>query len=244
MPTKFIDRPSVAAALVVGASLLVTGIVFSWAFYSARQSDDTISVTGSAKTDIKADQAKWTVEVYRQAAQEGLSGAYTLVAKDADAVQAYFKAEGITDEQIAETTATADQDWNSGQNGAPTRYRVHQEITVTTGDVDKVQALAGNAQTLIARGYFVNPRQPEYYVSNLPDLRVSLLGQAIADAKARAQEIAKSGSSSVGKLKSASSGVVQVLAPNSTNVEDYGSYDTSTIEKEVSVTARATFVVH
>jgi hypothetical protein len=69
------------------------------------------------------------------------------------------------------------------------------------------------------------------------------LGEAITDAKARAEEIAKSGGAKVGKLMSASSGVVQVLAPNSTNVEDYGSYDTSTIQKEVSVTARASFGV-
>jgi hypothetical protein len=34
-----------------------------------------------------------------------------------------------------------------------------------------------------------------------------------------------------------------LLLANSTSVEDYGSYDTSTIEKEVSVTARATFYV-
>ena len=58
MPQRFIDRPSVAAALVVGLSLLVTGIIFSWAFYSARQGEDTISVTGSAKQEVKADQAK------------------------------------------------------------------------------------------------------------------------------------------------------------------------------------------
>lgn len=243
MPTRFIDRPSVAAALVVGLSLVATGIIFSWAFYSARQGEDTISVTGSAKQEIKADQAKWTIEVYSQAFQDALPGAYTQVSKDAEAVKAYFKSQGITDEQITTNTATADQDWNSSNNGGPTRYRVHEEITVASPDVDKVQALAQNAQTLIARGYSVNPHQPEYYVSTLPDLRVSLLGQAIADAKARAQEIAKSGGSSVGKLAGASSGVVQVLAPNSTNVEDYGSYDTSTIQKEVSVTARATFVV-
>lgn len=243
MPTRFIDRPSVAAALVVGVSLLVTGIIFSWAFYSARQGDDTISVTGSAKVEVKADQAKWTIEVYRQAYQEGLSTGYTQVARDADAVKAYFKAQGIADEQVTTNTVTADQDWSSQSNGGPVRYRVHQEITVSSPDVDKIQALSQNAQILITRGYSVNPRQPEYYVSSLPELRVSLLGQAIADAKARAQEIARSGGSSVGKLAGASSGVVQVLTPNSTNVEDYGSYDTSSVQKEVSVTARATFVV-
>lgn len=243
MPTTFIDRPSVAAALVVGVSLLVTGIIFSWAFYSARQGDDTISVTGSAKQEVKADQAKWTIEVYRQAYQEGLSTGYTQVAGDAAAVKAYFKAQGVTEGQVTTNTVTADQDWSSTNNGGPVRYRIHQEITIASPDVDKIQALSQNAQILITRGYSVSPRQPEYYVSTLPALRVSLLGQAIADAKARAQEIAKSGGSSVGKLAGASSGVVQVLTPNSTNVEDYGSYDTSTVQKEVSVTARATFVV-
>lgn len=243
MPTKFIDRPSVAAALVVGVSLLVTGVIFSWSFYSARQGENTISVTGSAKLEVKADQAKWTIEVYRQALQEGLSAGYTQVAADTTAVKAYFKAQGITEEQIVTNTTVADQDWSNSGNDAPVRYRVHQEITVSSPDVDKIQALAQSAQTLITRGYSVSPRQPEYYVSNLPELRVSLLGEAIADAKMRAQEIAKSGGSSVGKLSDASSGVVQVLAPNSTNVEDYGSYDTSGIQKEVSVTARATFVV-
>jgi hypothetical protein len=243
MPNKFIDRPSVAAALVVAASLLLTGIIFSWAFYSARQGNDTISVTGSAKVEAKADQAKWAVEVYRTTLQEGLSGAYAQVAGDTAAVKAYFKTQGISGEQITANTTVADQDWSSSSNGGPARYRVHQEITVSSPGVEKVEALAQSAQTLIARGYSISPSQPEYYVSNLPELRVSLLGQAIADAKVRAQEIAKSGGSSVGKLSDASSGVVQVLPPNSTNIEDSGGYDTSSIQKEVSVTARATFVV-
>ncbi len=201
-----------------------------------------MSVTGSAKVDIKADLAKWTVSVYRSAYQDGLQDAYASVANDASGVKVYFKQQGIPEASTTQTTVTADQDWSASQNG-PARYNVHEEITIESSDVDKVQALAQNVGVFFARGYSVSPRQPEYYVSTLPDLRVQLLGQAIADAKARAAEIAKSGDSSVGKLMSASSGVVQVLAPNSTSVEDYGSYDTSTIQKEVSVTARANFNV-
>ncbi|MDB5225505.1 MAG: hypothetical protein JWL87_457 [Candidatus Adlerbacteria bacterium] len=239
----FIDRPSVAAALVVGGALVLTGIIFSSAFVAARGSDDTISVTGSAKTSIKADQAKWTIEVYRSAMQEGLQAAYGQVGNDATALKAYFKTQGIAEEAIVTNTITGDQDWSYQNNGGPIRYRVHQDITITSEDVEKVQGLAQNVTALITRGYSINPHQPEYYVTTLPELRVSLLGEAITDAKTRAQEIAKSGGSSVGKIKTSSSGVVQVMAPNSTNVEDYGSYDTSTIEKEVSVTARATFLV-
>ena len=70
---------------------------------------------------------------------------------------------------------------------------------------------------------------------------MALIGKAVQDAKARAESIAKSTGQSVGALKSASSGVVQVMAPNSVDISDYGSYDTSTIDKQIMVTARATF---
>ncbi len=243
MPNRLIDRPFVLPMLVLGTFILLSGIIFSWSFYAARQSDQTISVTGSAKQSATADSAKWTIQVYRSSYQEGLATAYAQVARDTDALKAYFVQQGFAAASTTITTTTADQDWSSGQNGAPVRYNVHEEITIESSDVQKVQSLAQNAQTLINKGYSISPRQPEYYVSTLPQLRVSLLGQAIADAKARAQEIAKSGGSSVGALRSASSGVVQVLAPNSISADDYGSYDTSTIQKEVSVTARATFGV-
>jgi hypothetical protein len=83
----------------------------------------------------------------------------------------------------------------------------------------------------------------EYTYSKLPELRVSLLKDAMTDARARANSIASSDGKGVGALTSASIGVVQVLSPSSTSVEDYGAYDTSSIEKEVMVTVRASFQV-
>jgi hypothetical protein len=74
-------------------------------------------------------------------------------------------------------------------------------------------------------------------------LRVSLLGEAVKDAEARAKIIAQSGHRNLGVLTTASMGVVQVLTPNSTDVSDYGSYDTSSQNKEVMITVRATFKV-
>jgi hypothetical protein len=45
----------------------------------------------------------------------------------------------------------------------------------------------------------------------------------------------------VGSIRSASMGVVQVLSPQSIEISDYGSYDTSSVEKEVMVTVKAAF---
>ncbi len=75
-------------------------------------------------------------------------------------------------------------------------------------------------------------------------MRVALLPDAIADAKARAESIATAGGNKIGSIKSASSGVVQVLSANSVEVSDYGSYDTSKIEKEIMVTVKASFAIN
>lgn len=240
---NFFDKPFVLPAILLSLGIFLSAGVVAYTLYAMRSLDNTLSVTGSAKQEVRADTAKWTVQVNRSVSEEGVSSSYAQVARDGETVKAYFAEAGFSADSITVTTVTADQDWSYNQNGGPKRYNVHQDITIESKDVDKVQAISQNIGALAARGVSVLPQQPQYYVSNLPELRVQLLGQAVADAKARAQSIAGTANASVGKLKSASSGVVQVLAPNSTNIEDYGSYDTSTIQKEVMVTARATFLV-
>jgi len=53
--------------------------------------------------------------------------------------------------------------------------------------------------------------------------------------------IAENDNRKVGNLRSASIGVTQVLAADSVDVSDYGTYDTSTEDKDVMVTVRAVF---
>jgi hypothetical protein len=83
----------------------------------------------------------------------------------------------------------------------------------------------------------------EYSYTKLPELRVSLLSDAVKDAKARAAKLAESSGKKVDVLKSASVGVVQVLPVNSVDVSDYGTYDTSKIDKDVMVTVKAAFTL-
>ena len=234
------DRPFVVPALLLSVALII-GLWIVGAGIANRSADNVIVSTGSATMSVKADDAKWTISVYRSALDGATAGAYSGVAADALQVTTYLKKANLASSTISATTIVADQNYSS--NNGPLQYNVHQEITIESSDVEGVQKLAQNIGQLTNQGLSVSPQQPQYFVSNLPELRVSLLGKAVADAKARAIEIAQSGGSSIGALRSASSGVVQVLAPNSPSADDYGSYDTSTIQKEVSVTAHVTFAV-
>jgi hypothetical protein len=241
---NILNRPFVIPALALSIALFL-GLWVLGAHVSNR-GDSTIAVTGSASQSVKADLATWRIEVRRTAYANGTSAAYSQVAKDGAIVASYFTEKKLASATITESVISTDENYNQDQN-APKTYTVRESVIIQTVDVDAIDKLSRELGTLTSRvsaDTFVSPMQPEYRVSSLPDLRVSLVGQAVKDAKARAVEIAKSGDSSVGALKSASSGVVQVLAPNSTNIEDYGSYDTSTIQKQVMVTARAVFYVN
>ncbi len=230
---------SVSVSLALFFGLWVLGV------YISNRGDSTIAVTGSALQNIKADQATWHIDVRRVAYASGTANTYAQVAKDAQIVADYFASLKLASSTITESVISTDENYSQDQN-APKTYNIHESVTIQTVDVDSIDKLSRELEPLtskVSSDTLISPVLPEYYVSSLPQLRVSLVGQAIGDAKARAVEIAKSGGSSVGALKSASSGVVQVLAPNSTSVEDYGSYDTSTIQKQVMVTAHAIFYV-
>jgi uncharacterized protein len=236
------SRPFVIPSLILGFALIVSSALSSITFYRVKSFDNTIVTTGSAKENVLADQVKWQVNSSRIVPDTMVSGALGSVSKDVETIRAFFISKGLTPEEMTLTPVFTDE-YYGPERDAVRRVSVRQSLTVNSSKVDTVRALAESTASLVSRGVTISPQMPEYYVSSLPELRVRLLGAAIRDARARANEIASSTDRAVGNLKSSSSGVVQVLAPNSNEVADFGQYDTATIDKEVMVTVRATFFV-
>ena len=241
---RFWENQFVPLGVLLAGGLIVVGLIAASTALSIKNASNTLSVTGSAMTDVSADTAKWTITAQRFASETGVGGATAAVGADTQKVVAFLHAAGVADSDITLGTLHTDQDYSYNQDAnAPKRYAVRQDVTVSSKDPAAVQKLAQDITSLANQGLVLSVGDPQYYISSLPDIRVSLVGKAVEYAKARAEQIAKSTGQSVGRLQSASTGVVQVLAPNSTDVADYGSYDTSTIDKQVSVTVRATFFV-
>ena len=90
----------------------------------------------------------------------------------------------------------------------------------------------------------INSFNLQYLYSKLDDLKLNLIAQATKNAKDRATTMAKVTGNQVGSLLTASSGVFQITAPNSTDVSDYGQYDTSTREKKVTSVVNVTFSIN
>jgi uncharacterized protein len=237
-----IKEYGVGPALVLSIGIVFAALIAALAFYNVHTMGNTLTVTGSATATSTADTGKLSVVVSRTAFEGDISGTQRSVAADITIVTRFFENNGIAKDTAEIGTVYVDREYSSNES-APRRYTVRQEVVVTSDDPALIENLSKEVASLSSRGIFLQVNQPQYFISNLPELRVKLVGEAVKDAKARAESIAESAGQSVGRLQSAAGGVVQVLAPNSIDVADYGSYDTSTIEKTVMVTTKAVFQV-
>lgn len=234
------------AFAVLGASIVLTGVIVSYTLFSIRTMErNVITSTGSAKERVMSDTVKWTGEISRRVPTSGLGGGYAQMEKDLDALRTFLKNKGVDPDALETRPIFTQEEIYYGSEGPRSTgmTMLRQNVVLSATDVEGLTTIARDMKDLIAKGTPVTTVSLEYLYSKLPDLRVKLLGGAVKDAKARAGEIASAGGESVGDLQSASSGVVQVMSPNSIDVSDYGSYDTQSIEKEVMVTVRATFSV-
>lgn len=231
--------------LIIGVALIMASIVVSVTFYKIRALDNTLSVTGSAKTEVVSDTVKWSSQITRPVRISELQSGYSQIASDLTKVKKFMIDSGIPEEAITVSTVSFYENYGYQQNQryVDKEFILSQNITVNSSDIDKITNISKDINAVVSQGVIFQTNSLEYYISSLPELRVSLLGEAVKDAESRANSLAEASGKRVGKLKSASSGVVQVLSTNSTDISDYGSYDTSQINKQVMVTVKASFTL-
>lgn len=229
-------------AVILGGALIIAVIVGGIFYTTKSTGSNTLTVTGSAKMQVNADNVIWRSSISRSVYASELKTGYAQMSSDVKLVQAFMNNQGIPETAITITPITVNEEWNQDTN-APKRYTLRQNIEVKSEDVNGLTVIAKKVDILVEQGVFYQTDSVEYYYSKLNEARVNLLTDAISDAQSRAQAMAKSSGSRVGKLASASSGVVQVLSRGAIDNGEYGQYDTSKIEKDISVTVRATFKV-
>jgi len=232
--TIIVSAVIIALALGVGLTQVGTGF--------ATRAGNGITVTGSAKTSAVADNAVWTLSVSLSSPTVG--AAVKKVDSDVAALSSYLIQGGIAADALtlgAVSTYANEEYVNGNSTGRILSYRASRDVTVRTKDVQLVSKLSQGIGSLLGTGINVNNYGPQYYISNLPELRPELMSEAMKDAKLRAESLTKAVGGSLGSLANVKAGPIQITTPDSTMTADYGAYDTSTINKTVSATVSVTF---
>ncbi|HIK44285.1 MAG TPA: SIMPL domain-containing protein [Leptolyngbyaceae cyanobacterium M65_K2018_010] len=229
------------------AALSVALVLSSWigaqAIRDFKQANDVLVVTGSAKRPIRSDSIIWRLSVSSQAPTA--QAAYQDLKRQTQRVQAYFKEQQVPDPAITlgalETYAIPAVDANGRETGQTLAYRLTQRFEVRSEEVDRYTQLAQQSADLLNENVNLVSDPPQYLYTQLGKVRIEMVGEATQDAKARAEAIARSTGSTVGVVRSANTGVFQITSRNSTDVSDYGIYDTSSIDKDITAVVSVTF---
>ncbi len=242
------NKGLVAFGVVLAIGMIVTGSVVSKTYYKVKSSDNTINVTGSAQKIIESDNARWNANFNRTVGADQLKDGSVQIKKDLDAVIDYLTKNGIKKEQITINPVTVYPNYEPssngyGSSGRVSGYNVSQQITVESNDVTNLTSIAQGSTSLLSQGIVFSSQPVEYYYSKLDDLKIEMLGAATDNAKQRAETIAEKSGADLGGLKAASMGVFQITTVNSTEVSDYGFFDTSAIKKRITAVVRTTFSV-
>ncbi|MBZ9711724.1 SIMPL domain-containing protein [Deinococcus multiflagellatus] len=253
-PASRAGLSAVLATAIASAAFLATGFVVVRGLADLKNASDVINVTGSARRSITSDLAVWTFTV-RSASDSSLQSAYAQFRAAQPALDAYVKAQGFAPGELRREPVSAGPETYSvietigGENEEVqrTRYVVSQAYRVQSGEIERVQSAVGAATSAFVEastgGVTVASGEVNYLYTKLADVRLALLKEASQDAQRRAQAIAQSAGNEVGAVKTARMGVFQITPRFETSVEDSGSYDTSSLEKDVTAVVEIDFVV-
>jgi hypothetical protein len=233
------------AGVALALGLVLSALIFGWFFEKSRRGDQMITVTGSARKRIKSDLVVWNAAVTYQAPT--LAEAYRLLSENVPRVKQYLIGKGISENEITissiSTTTLRKTDENGRELSEISSYSLRQQLDVRSTDIDKIAQIAREATELINQGILIESNSPQYLYTKLGDLKIEMLGEAAKDAKTRAERIAASTGNSIGTVRSAKMGVMQITAADSTEVSDAGISDTSSIEKDITAVVNIGFAV-
>jgi hypothetical protein len=234
--TLIISAAIIALAMGLGLNQVGSGF--------ASRSSEGISVTGSARINVSADKAVWTLNAEQIAPT--ISESVKKVASATKAVMQYLIDGGIPSDliELGSISAYGQEEYvNGNSTGRILNYRGSRSITVRSDDVQLIKKLSNGIGALLQSGVSVTNYGPQFYVSKLNELRPELLKQAMDDAQVRAKAIVEATGGKVGNVMSVRSGPFQVTSPDSVEISAGGYYDTSTIEKTITSTVTVAFKV-
>lgn len=246
------EYKSIVVVLIAAIGAVICMAIFAGGLIKFKKSvvADGITVTGSASTDFESDLIVWrgSFSVHGDTPKD----IYGQIKKDSDLVKKYLEDNKVTEDEMVFSSVDISQaftskydDYGNVHNNVPDGYNLTQSITVTSHDIDKVEAISRDITTLIEAGVVLESDPPEYYYTKLDEMKLDLIEKATANAKKRADIIAAGTGSKTDKLLSASLGVFQITARNSSS-EAYsydGVLDTSSRYKTAMITTRLNYSV-
>ena len=232
-------------AIIVLGVLLAIGMA-SAAFILGVQAkravagQQSITVKGLAEKPIQADSVTWMLNIAVTDADQ--RGALDKLTVERKVLEDFLVKQGLLkDTWVWQVENIADHYDEVFIKDTPRQMKngfdAYQSVIISTKDLAKITQANQAILQLRADNHPITAQPPEYLVSGLEQVKMSLIADATKNARARATEFVKQDGVKVGVMKSANQGAFYILAKGGEAGDDsYGGvYDKSSIEKTARV---------
>jgi hypothetical protein len=227
--------------LIFSVALVIAAAVLGYQVKQVGGGRESISVKGLAEKPVKADQAEWNVQLQVKGAT--IADALGALRKEKPALDKFLAGAGFDAAALLESNESVEPNFEEveGRNGNMRMVQngnlARQSVTIRTADIDRIIQASRAIVQFQADGHPVSYGPPQFLVSNLEEVKMSLIGAAMQNSRQRAAEFAKNGGVEVGPMRSASQGAFYILpAGANADVSDWGgTYDKSTVDKTARV---------
>ena len=232
-------------AIIVLGLLLAIGMA-SAAFILGVQAkravagQQSITVKGLAEKPIQADSVTWMLNIAVTDADQ--RGALDKLTVERKVLEDFLIKQGLLkDTWVWQVENIADHYDEVFIKDTPRQMKngfdAYQSVIISTKDLAKITQANQAILQLRADNHPITAQPPEYLVSGLEQVKMSLIADATKNARARATEFVKQDGVKVGVMKSANQGAFYILAKGGEAGDDsYGGvYDKSSIEKTARV---------
>ncbi|GAB6282280.1 MAG: hypothetical protein STSR0008_10240 [Ignavibacterium sp.] len=239
------ENKFILPTIILSIALLFVAVIVTQTWSSNYKSNQTITVTGSAKKDIVSDLGilRGTITTRSFSSMD----AYKMLQSQKPILLSYFEKNGFPKDKVIFYTINSYPVYEISSTGNQTNniigYIYNQRVEIQSNDVNKIKEISLDIASLIEKGVSINIEMPEYHYTKIANLKVDTQAEASKDAMNRAQKIADATGRKLGPLRTARMGVIQITPKNSNLISDYGINDLSSIEKEITAVVSASFSI-
>ena len=245
-----LERNLSSGLLIISVGVVLSTAIAARSWVSVRlHRDHSIDATGSAKRRIVSDLIEWQGTITTE--DKDRTTAFRAVKQHMTRTLAYLKKAGIADNELeVGAVATEQQIETEYQGSGETRiekkvfkgYKITQTVLIKSKDVPKVDRVSREVTQLMDDGVPITSDAPAYYYTQLSGLKVEMLAEAARDCRQRAERILQyAGGATLGKLRRADMGVININAANSTEISSEGNNDTTSLEKDILTIVHCAF---
>lgn len=256
MESKIFPLMITCMAIILGFIILGSFFKSGLGNISVLTNAQGITVSGTSEKFVTSDRGSLSINLLIDNPNDSNESNVKKITDARDSLVKYLVNYGINSKEIdvqpmnniSMCTLRDKDSWESCLGKRYSEYMLN--INIASDDVMKIKDLSLNLNNYTNNelgNYFrdvnLNVNNTQFFYTKLSNIKTEMLNEATKNAFERAEAIALSTGNHAGNVMMASQGVFQITSKDNVDANDYGTYDTSTIDKKITAVARVSFKV-